>query len=127
MITEKDEIYTTKIYITSDGKKYYSWKEAQKHEDSLKPPRDIPSHYCYLNSDDRETIVYKISSKEDLEYLRTVVWKYNALIEQDGFGWYIAFTNPGGDYEDDYDVMPLHKYLAAIQEDINDLKKIYEE
>lgn len=126
MVTEKQKIYTKKVYVTSDNKEYSSYSEAQKHENSLQPSRNILSHYRRLISDDREANIYKINSEEDLNYLEAVIWKYNAWIERDGLGWYIAFTNPGGDYDDDYDVMPLKKYLANLQDDIDELKGIYE-
>lgn len=114
------------VYVTSDGKEFDSPEAAEKHEAELLPKKQIPSKYIRFNIIDDDAYVYKIESKEDLEYLASTEWDNNAYWTYKGPGWYIAFRNDGGDYPDDYNVLPVKHYLSQINRDIDKLIELEE-
>lgn len=123
MITQKEKTYKKMVYVTSDGSTYLSYKEAQRHEDSLIPNRPMTRTYCSLENDDTTVDLILIKSNGDLEYCQAKEWYHNASIEYDGPGWYIVFRHSGGDYDDTYDVLKLDNYISTLQKDIKNLKE----
>ena len=113
-----------KVYITDDGKAFTNKRDAEKHEVSLMPEKQILANYIELLVTENYEYCYKIESEDDLKYLQQKVWLRNAYYHYDGPGWYIAIHHDGGDYEDDYDVFSVKHYMENLQHDLNALKEL---
>ena len=113
-----------KVYITSDGKAFTSKRDAEKHEVDLMPEKQIQTDYIELLVTENYECCYKIESEDDLKYLQQKVWHQNAYYHYDGPGWYIAFRNDGGDYEDDYSVVHIQSYIDCLKHDLSVLEEL---
>ena len=113
-----------KVYITDDGKEFTNKQKAEKHEAELLPKKQIPNYYLGFNIIE-DAHVYKIESEEDLEYLAATEWKEDTSYwTYDGPDWYIALRHDGGDYPDDYNVLPVKSYIRGLQYNLNALKEL---
>lgn len=118
---------TKYYYITSDDRTFNNYYDAKRHEAEITLKRDIPSYSVSFDGIDISdcTDIYFIESSEDIKYLQAVKWEFNCDVgEYDGPGWYLCFTNHGGDYEDTYRLYKADTYCKEISQIIDQIKHL---
>lgn len=127
MITSKKvkkEVYDT-VYVTEDGKEFSTYREAQKHEDSLLAERGIPwIRTEFINTLDNSCDCFNIRSEEDLRYLQAKEWNHKGSYSYDGPGWYLAQRYDGGDYDDYYEITKVDEYIEMLEADLKQFKNL---
>lgn len=114
---EPERIVTETIYVASDGKEFRFKSDCEAHEKRI----EIESHPVFKSRvkartfyEDNMAWLYYFRSGEDYEFwLDNIGTRYlNRDHWKDGFGpgWYLFYSEDGGDYADSHYLYKLEEY-----------------
>ena len=121
--------YTTTKYIASDGKEFSTEDSCLRHEEQLEVSKHPVFKNCITNvstfDDEYCGSLYYIRDKNDYDFLinHNGISKRDKIysdFEQYGEGWYLFWSEGGGDY---YDVYNIYNYKVYVKELEDDLKQ----
>jgi hypothetical protein len=123
--------YIDKKYVASDGKEFIFESDCIEHEKYLA----IKSHPIYttaiknvdLFEEGYGATLYYLSSQEDYEYFKeTQGFKtehyFYSNFNKYGAGWYLYWSECGGDYPDNYYLKNYDAYEKRIESDWEEYK-----
>ena len=118
---------TANVYVSEDGSRWSNFYTAAQRDAiwmETNHPRIIESNYIDT-PEDNGIHLYKITCKEDWDYLYYTNWLQN--IEGDQYhspGWYGAIYHDGGDSMDWYEIINIKHYIENQEEFLTKLKDL---
>ena len=122
----------TTIYVASDGKEFISEYDCMQYEKQL----EIKNHPTYKSmienvstfEDEHYGTLHYISSQEDYEYFKETKgiknnYRFDSNFDEYGAGWYLYWTEDGGDYPDDKYLKNYDAYESDVESRWNEYKK----
>ena len=130
MRIEHEEVPVTKlktIYISQDGTRYYSRSAAVAHDAAIfANTRKVEHDGLFLPDDETWMRVFKITCKEDWDFLYYTEWEQNVLGDKYTHpGWYGSIMHDGGDFPNSYEIIKIDSnYFKKYENYIKELKDL---
>ena len=123
--------YITTKYIASDGEIFYTEDGCLRHEKYIETQKHPVFKNCITNvytfDDEYCAVLYYIRGKEDYDFLisHNGVSKRDHVysdFEQYGEGWYLFWSESGGDYYDVFNIYNYDIYVKEIESNLEEWK-----
>lgn len=120
--------YIVKKYIASDGEEFNFENECLVYENNLR----VMSHPVFSSCikdvntfyEEIPAILYYISSQEDFEFLvgEKRLHYLTSDFNEHGAGWYIYYSESGGDYPDSNYLYNLISFVEKLESEVKEWK-----